>query len=54
MFSKLFSNKTHALQTELTHATRMFAHAMRVYGIRSTQALAYEAKINHLEAMLAN
>lgn len=54
MFNKLFGNKTRALQAELAHATHLFAHAMRVYGVRSKQALAYEAKINHLEAMLAN
>lgn len=54
MFSKLFGKNVRALQSELAHATHMFAHAMRVYGVSSKQALAYEAKINHLEAMLAD
>jgi hypothetical protein len=54
MFSKLFGTDTRALQAELAHATHMFAHAMRVYGVLSTQALAYEAKIATLEAALAN
>lgn len=54
MFNKLFGKNVRALQSELAHATHMFAHAMRVYGVSSKQALAYEAKINHLEAMLAD
>lgn len=54
MFKKLFGTNNRALQSELEVATRMFARAMRVHGILSDEAKAYEAKINSLEAALSN